>query len=262
MSEIGVSEISSAFPEMDDAAFAALRDDIARHGQLVPIVVIHGEVIDGRKRLAACRDLGIEPRITEIAGVEAEEAAASLNLLRTHYSPSQRAMYGRRLANMSGGRPRGEDKPSKFGEFPERVSLRAAAKRVGVSQSQVSAAKAVAAAAIPEVTEAVEQGKIAINAATKIVKANSHEKQFAALKKAMERNPKSGVPSTNILKRSKLRSNYERGERSLSAIETAIEVLLENWEKGDVEWQQRLRKVRAVISRLLGRERRESRGRK
>ena len=49
------------FPVMDEAAFAALVADIATHGQREPILIHNGQVIDGRHRLRACEQLGIEP---------------------------------------------------------------------------------------------------------------------------------------------------------------------------------------------------------
>lgn len=48
------------FPVMDDAAFAALVADIAAHGQREPILIHDGQVIDGRHRLRACEQIGIE----------------------------------------------------------------------------------------------------------------------------------------------------------------------------------------------------------
>src|SRR5262245_4844857 len=61
------SPISAASPDMDDAQFNELVEDIRERGQLVPICVANGEVIDGRKRLRACELLNIEPKTVNVS---------------------------------------------------------------------------------------------------------------------------------------------------------------------------------------------------
>ena len=51
MRDLKISDISAASPDMDDAQFNEFVDDIRQHGQLVPIWISNGEVVDGRKRL-------------------------------------------------------------------------------------------------------------------------------------------------------------------------------------------------------------------
>ena len=55
------------FPVMDEVAFAALVADIATHGQREPILIHNDQVIDGRHRLRACEQLGIEPRVNDVS---------------------------------------------------------------------------------------------------------------------------------------------------------------------------------------------------
>jgi ParB-like chromosome segregation protein Spo0J len=45
--------ICYAFPEMDRDSFGELVQDMAKHGQRVPIQVWNGKVIDGRHRYRA-----------------------------------------------------------------------------------------------------------------------------------------------------------------------------------------------------------------
>ena len=47
-------------PTLDGAAYRRLLRDIGRHGQREPIRLADGMIIDGRARLRACQDLGIE----------------------------------------------------------------------------------------------------------------------------------------------------------------------------------------------------------
>lgn len=64
--ELEIGAVSAASPDMSDAEMEALKESIAKLGQLEPIWVQKGVVIDGRKRLAACRALGLEPNVVTI----------------------------------------------------------------------------------------------------------------------------------------------------------------------------------------------------
>lgn len=81
---------ADVFPMLDDEAFAALRDDIERHGQRVPIAMYGGAVLDGRNRLRACRELGVEPMTVDVPlDVDPWVYVVSLNLRRRHLLPHQ-----------------------------------------------------------------------------------------------------------------------------------------------------------------------------
>jgi ParB-like chromosome segregation protein Spo0J len=70
-------------PDLNEEEYAALRDDIARHGVMVPIVVDqHGRILDGHHRDRIATELGIEaPReVRHVADDgEAYELALTLN---------------------------------------------------------------------------------------------------------------------------------------------------------------------------------------
>src|ERR1700677_4095091 len=81
------------------AEFEAFCDDLKIRGQILPMLAVKGEhngdvlVFDGARRLRACEKLRVEPKYLLVDGTNGSpaELAASLNLLRKHYSPSQRA---------------------------------------------------------------------------------------------------------------------------------------------------------------------------
>lgn len=53
---------ADSFPLMTSQRYEELRLDIARQGQLEPITLCDGMILDGRNRYRACIELGIEPR--------------------------------------------------------------------------------------------------------------------------------------------------------------------------------------------------------
>ena len=84
--------LSSAFPSMHEADFAALCEDIAQHGLRQPVVAYQGEVLDGWHRYRACVAVGEEPKLVELdADVDPVAFVLSLNLSRRHLTGAQRA---------------------------------------------------------------------------------------------------------------------------------------------------------------------------
>jgi hypothetical protein len=94
---------AALFPMMCEAELRELAEDIKKNGQMEPIILCHGKVIDGRNRLAACKLAGLEPYIGE-KGVDGSRKVAaysgeqldptdyvlSLNLHRRHLTAQQK----------------------------------------------------------------------------------------------------------------------------------------------------------------------------
>lgn len=116
------------FPPLADEEYQDLKDDIARHGVRIPIVVDEdGVVLDGFHRQKAARELGVEcPRIVREGLSDAEKRALSmaLNLHRRHLSREAR----RRLLE------------AELRSDPER-SDRELARTAGVDHKTVAAAR-------------------------------------------------------------------------------------------------------------------------
>ena len=103
-------------PEMDAYEFEALKDSIRVEGQHTPIMTYEGQIIDGRMRYRACKELGIEPLMEEWKG----NFSGILNYIfgqalhRRHLNQSQKAVlaldflpYFSALAQTrKGGRPK------------------------------------------------------------------------------------------------------------------------------------------------------------
>jgi len=94
-----IHPLSEKYPLMDAEEFAAFKADLAAHGLKNPIWLFEGRVLDGRNRLRACLELGIDPVFAEFEGSEAEAAAFvdSQNLHRRHLSREWRQQRVRDL---------------------------------------------------------------------------------------------------------------------------------------------------------------------
>lgn len=258
MSALTVSEISARSPEMDTTEFAALVEDIRVNGQLVPIWVVGEEVIDGRKRLAACKQLGIEPIVANVRpDQDPESLSRSLNEIRTHYTPSQRAMLAERRANAT----RLDGPMRAICQLTDRVvTVREAADAAGVAATQVNRARKIRRSAAPEVVAAVEAGKLTLHAASQIAK-QPREKQpeATALVMASSKGKRRNTPAS-VLSGTKPIHRRQPTRASDEQIETAIgslEFHAQHIERciGDVtefrDWAKRLRVVRTELSRLI-----------
>lgn len=269
MTTLKVSDISARSPDMSDRDFDAFVADIKANGQLVPIWVRGDEVIDGRKRLAVCRQLGIEPKCVNLdPSQDAEAVSAALNLLRTHYSPSQRAAYGeeKAKAKASDAVLFRKDIPSKNRrDVP--LSMSQAAAEVGVSRSAIAQARYIARTAAPEVTAAVKAGTLTLHAATQITDTMPKPLQPAAVAKVIEANKGKArhTPVAKVLDGVDVRKDrpvrkplVEQMARALDAIEVHAEVIADAVDAAvsDVrrtQFAERLRAVRTLLSQSISR---------
>ena len=106
--EYMIHPVAELFPAMSATEFAKLKADIAANGLRQPIIIWQEQIIDGRHRYAALKELGkwsafYERELDDDADPIAY--AISTNLTRLHLTESQRAMVAAELANMKEGRP-------------------------------------------------------------------------------------------------------------------------------------------------------------
>ncbi|MBS0494293.1 MAG: S-adenosylmethionine-binding protein [Proteobacteria bacterium] len=148
------------FIAMDQATLAELTADIKAKGQYETIKVKEGVVVDGRARLMAANDAGIEPRFEELD--VAEEAIAdtvvSLNKHRKHLTASQLAMAAARHATFKKGDNQHSDKGG--------VSQGQAASAMKVSVDSLARGLRVHMNGVPELNAAVDKGLIDVTNAS------------------------------------------------------------------------------------------------
>jgi ParB-like chromosome segregation protein Spo0J len=192
--------IADVWPMMDDDKLKELADDISKNGQISPVWLYEGKILDGRNRWAACKIAGVEPTTKEYTGDEPTAFAVAMNDRRRHMNKGALAAVAvellpffeadaKKRRKATEGRPKKvtdklEEKipqviskktsPSKSENAQESVSSRVpqareeAAKSVGVNDRYVQDAKKVKEEA-PEVFEQLKAGKITLQNAKREV---------------------------------------------------------------------------------------------
>jgi hypothetical protein len=215
--EYGFHPISEIFPLMGDKEFAELRDDIHVNGQRDPVTLLKGQILDGRNRYLACKDLGIDARIVEWDGVGSPLAfVISHNLRRRHLSESQRAMVASKLSTIERvGRPIG--RTGEIAPIGANISQGEAADMLNVSRQSVSRAAKVQKEGVTELVQKIETGELTVGAAAEFVsKHPSKIKQARILKKTRVGNGNKVVHIASHLK----------VEKTLKKARTTLDVCL------------------------------------
>jgi N6-adenosine-specific RNA methylase IME4 len=79
------------FPLLEGEEYEALKRDIQANGQVEPIYLYDGMILDGRNRYRACTELGITLKTKPYIGNSPVAFVLSLNLARRHLNASQLA---------------------------------------------------------------------------------------------------------------------------------------------------------------------------
>ena len=165
-------QYANLFPMLQGEALDRLREDIREHGVREPVVFLGDAILDGRNRYMCARDLGIEYPRTEFEGDDPLAFVISHNLHRRHLTESQRASIAARVANMGQGRP--SSKPANLPLLSEQAAPRPpvtqgdAARLLNVSERSVRDARKVHDTAPPEVSRAVDEGRMSVSLAAQV----------------------------------------------------------------------------------------------
>lgn len=182
--------IADVWPMMEQEKLQDLADDIKKNGQLVPVWLYEGMILDGRNRYAACKIAGVEPKTQTYTGDEPTAFAVSMNDKRRHMTASVRSAVAvellpffeadaRKRYEATVGRPKKDaDKsvailpPIFTDQKPKEVeppkARQEAAKSIGVGERYVQDAKKVKEQS-PEVFDRLKAGKITLQDAKREV---------------------------------------------------------------------------------------------
>jgi hypothetical protein len=136
MKPVSVHPLANLLPDMTAEEYEGLKASIKERGQEVPILLLNGQILDGRHRYRACLDLGIEPVTKEIATADPLGLVFTLNLQRRHLNKGQVAMIAAKLTERGnkGGRPAKAETQQILMGFP---SAQAAADASGVAPTYI-----------------------------------------------------------------------------------------------------------------------------
>lgn len=178
-----IHPLALLFPQMGEAEYQVLKDNIKKNGLTDPITLHEGMILDGRHRYQVCGELGIEPRFEDFGGESPVEFVYSRNLTRRHLDKSQRAAIAldfkaffeeeakkrqRSHGNTAPGRTHKEIVPEVIsGQSRDKLG-----EKFGVSGRYIDEAEAIRGAD-PEAFEAIKRGNTTISAVKKAHVANN-----------------------------------------------------------------------------------------
>jgi len=128
------------FPFRDGPTFIELSDSIAENGQYDEIVLFEKQVLEGRRRQAACIRAGVKPRYREFGskksdGVDALAFSFAVNFNRRTMSPGELVRSACAYATLRKGY---NPNPTKVGlDKKPQVSQGEAAEKFGVNKKQM-----------------------------------------------------------------------------------------------------------------------------
>ncbi len=172
---------ANIFPLMTGDELTALAEDIQQHGLMHPIILWgddDGPVLDGRNRLAACKQAKIEPAFETWNfqdNASAERFVVSQNLHRRHLNTGQKAMAAARLANMRQG---SRTDLSSNGETSQAL----AAEMMTVGKRSVERANKILSRGVPKLVQVVDTGQVTVSVAAAVSDLPDDEIETALLR--------------------------------------------------------------------------------
>lgn len=209
-------EYATMFPPMLPSEYNDLKLDIAKNGLLVPIYLADGQIVDGRHRYRACRELGIEPKFENWDGKGSlAHFVIALNLNRRHLTTSQKAnvavkmlpMFEKEAKERQLAGVKLSDAELEELDKNERTSAGQVARVLGISGRSVATAKKLAEIA-PDLSDAVSEGKMSLN---------------KALAQANERPNADGTPRIPVAREPKKPPMEERAGSALGELLDSLE---------------------------------------
>lgn len=173
-------EYAEIYRMLPDAELQKLAEDIRQKGQLLPITIYEGQILDGRNRYRACEIASIEPKTEVYDGDDPLGLISSLNDHRRHDPENERALVGARMANLKKGGAGGSTVSDGSMETSQTaVTIDRAAELAGTSRANIKRAKPIVQSGIQELQDMAESGEISIRAASEVAKLPEDEQRKA-----------------------------------------------------------------------------------
>ena len=156
--------LANILPLIEGPQFDELVVSIKERGQLDPIVIYEGAILDGRNRYRACLQAGVEPRTVEFNGAFPHLFVMDRNLHRRDLTPSQRALAIAMYAEFNN---RGANQHTNGGWLPRPI-LKDHANKADISVASVKRARTVVNFGTPDEIAAVKNGHSLAGIARKV----------------------------------------------------------------------------------------------
>jgi len=168
---------ANLFPMLPDDEFERLKEDIATNDLQEAIVLYKGQIVDGRNRYKACKELGRHISVEELEDDHDPVAfVISANLYRRQLKQSQKAMCAARMAGLPHG-VHGKEVP--IGTS----SAESAAELFGVGRRAVFRALDVLRKGCTELIRLCDLGKVSVSLASEFVEAFPSKQKQAPIAK-------------------------------------------------------------------------------
>ena len=176
-------EYANIYNMLTDEKMQNLAVTLKRDGQLIPITIYEGKILDGRNRYEACKIAGIECHSVEYTGDDPLQRVSNLNDHRRHDSTNQLALTGAKMANLRRGGQGGKLKVP-MGTLKSAITQERAAELTGASLRNIKRAKPIVENGIPELEEMTRNDQVSIRAASTVAKLPEEEQREAVSKGA------------------------------------------------------------------------------
>lgn len=159
--EYKLHRLATIFPELSSDEFKDMKASIQKIGLLEPITLWRKQIIDGRHRYLACREINYNLTEHDFYNLSYDanpgEYVLAKNNTRRHMDESQRAMAASEVLQIM---------PMTVEEVSEVMN---------VSDRSVKKATYVQKEAVPEIKEAVKQGNVSLDDAERVIRAAEKE---------------------------------------------------------------------------------------
>jgi ParB-like chromosome segregation protein Spo0J len=172
-SDLQFHDAANIFPLLNGDDFDGLVEDLRQHGLRESIKTFEGKILDGRNRYRASLLAGCKVRYEEVETNNPVEYVVSLNIHRRHLTPSQLSMCAARAKeeikkqakDRQRGGPGGVLLPANLREASKGEASEIAGKLFGVGTRSVDFASKVIEKGVPELVQAVDEGRMAVSTA-------------------------------------------------------------------------------------------------
>jgi hypothetical protein len=183
-----IHPLAACWPKPEN--FEDIMTSIKEQGQLDPITLYEGKILDGVQRYRICGLYGIETRFETPEITDPLAYVLAKNKHRRHATKGQIAMAVAKMAKLPrGGNGSNQyEQKSKCDVTSHLQNVNQLAKAAGISTKEIGRAKHIHAKGSPEVIEAVQTGKICADIGSRIAKLPK-EAQAEAVQKAKTKKP-------------------------------------------------------------------------